>query len=49
MVEIVENAETQMVQPGEVVLTAGHHTLVHDARVRIVQNVTGAEGARVNQ
>jgi RND family efflux transporter MFP subunit len=41
--------EEGSVRGGEVVLTAGHHTLVHDARVRIVQNVNGAEGARVNQ
>jgi membrane fusion protein (multidrug efflux system) len=41
--------EEGKVQPGETVLTAGHHTLVHDARVRIVQNVNGAEGSRVNQ
>jgi hypothetical protein len=49
MVEIVDHPDTQMVEPGEIVLTAGHHTLVHDARVRIVQNVSSAEGARVNQ
>lgn len=35
-VEIVENSETEMVRPGEWVLTAGHQTLVHDARVRLV-------------
>jgi RND family efflux transporter MFP subunit len=55
LVEILEPGadaacrEEGTVQPGEVVLTAGHHTLVHDARVRIVPNVNGAEGARVNQ
>jgi membrane fusion protein, multidrug efflux system len=46
MVEIVENPETEMVKPGEIVLTGGHHTLSHDARVRIVQHVAGQEGAR---
>ncbi|MGH7471015.1 MAG: efflux RND transporter periplasmic adaptor subunit [Longimicrobiales bacterium] len=46
MVEIVENPETEMVKPGEMVLTAGHHTLTHDARIRLVQNITGQEGAR---
>ncbi|MGH7462462.1 MAG: efflux RND transporter periplasmic adaptor subunit, partial [Longimicrobiales bacterium] len=46
MVEIVENPETFMVKPGEIVLTGGHHTLTHDARIRIVQNVAGEEGAR---
>jgi len=46
MVELVENAETQMVKPGEIVLTAGHHTLTHDARIRVVQNASAAEGVR---
>jgi RND family efflux transporter MFP subunit len=46
MVEIVENPETEMVRPGEIVLTAGHHTLTHDARIRLVQNIAGEEGAR---
>jgi RND family efflux transporter MFP subunit len=46
MVEIVDNPETFMVKAGEVVLTAGHHTLTHDARIRLVQNTTGEEGAR---
>ena len=38
-VEIVEDAEVQGVQPGEVVLTDGHETLTDGARVRIVENV----------
>ena len=46
MVELVENPETEMVKPGEIVLTSGHHTLVHDARIRVVQNATAADGAR---
>ncbi|MGH7459787.1 MAG: efflux RND transporter periplasmic adaptor subunit [Longimicrobiales bacterium] len=46
MVEIVANDETFMVKPGEMVLTGGHHTLTHDARIRIVQNVATEEGAR---
>ncbi len=46
MVEIVENPETEMVRAGEIVLTGGHHTLTHDARVRVVQNVAAEEGAR---
>ena len=37
VVEIVPSAETDSVQPGEVVLTEGHYTLIHDARVRLVQ------------
>jgi membrane fusion protein, multidrug efflux system len=36
LVEIVPNAETEMVKPGEIVLTAGHYTLIHDARVQLV-------------
>lgn len=44
-VEIVENPETEMVQPGERVLTDGHYSLIHDARVRLVESVT-AEGGR---
>ena len=36
LVEIVQNAETDSVKPGEIVLTQGHLTLIHDARVRLV-------------
>jgi len=44
MVEILPNDDPdRTVRPGEVVLTAGHHTLTHDARIRIVQ---GGEGER---
>ncbi|MDH3457815.1 MAG: efflux RND transporter periplasmic adaptor subunit, partial [Gemmatimonadota bacterium] len=46
VVEIVESAETDMVQPGEWVLTDGHYTLIHDARVRLVKNAQGEEGGR---
>ena len=45
VVEIVPNPETEMVEPGERVLTDGHYTLIHDARVRIVESVVG-EGGR---
>jgi RND family efflux transporter MFP subunit len=44
LIEIVENPETEMVQPGEVVLVDGHYTLIHDARVRLVENVKEAGG-----
>ncbi len=44
LVEIVENRETEMVRPGEIVLTDGHYTLIHDARVRLVENVRQAGG-----
>jgi RND family efflux transporter MFP subunit len=45
VVEIVENPDTEMVQPGERVLTDGHYTLIHDARVRLVESVV-LEGGR---
>ena len=44
LVEIVANPETDMVEPGEVVLTDGHYTLIHDAQVRLVGNVRAAGG-----
>lgn len=43
-VEIVPNSETEMVKPGEIVLTDGHYTLIHDARVRLVDDVKAAGG-----
>jgi len=45
LVEILANPETDMVEPGEIVLTDGHYTLIHDARVRLVESVR-AEGGR---
>lgn len=45
LVEIVPNPDTEMVEPGERVLTDGHYTLIHDARVRLVESVVG-EGGR---
>jgi membrane fusion protein, multidrug efflux system len=36
LVEIVPTSGTDSVRPGEMVLTAGHSTLTHDARVRLV-------------
>ena len=36
VVEIVENPETSVVLPGEIVLVDGHHYLGHDAAVQIV-------------
>jgi membrane fusion protein (multidrug efflux system) len=46
LVEIVPSAETDSVKPGEVVLTEGHYTLIHDARVRLVDSLKddGAAG-----
>jgi hypothetical protein len=45
-VEIIENPDTEMLAPGEIVLVAGHHTLQHDIPVRLVENAAKAEGAR---
>lgn len=41
-VEIVPDEETEMLEPGELVLVEGHTTLTHDARVRVEE---GAEDA----
>jgi membrane fusion protein, multidrug efflux system len=46
MVEIVsQGVDTDSVKPGEVVLTEGHYTLIHDARVRLVDDAK-KEGGR---
>jgi RND family efflux transporter MFP subunit len=47
LVEILEDADTESVRPGEIVLTGGHYTLVHDAQVRVVDDA-GAAGGRPN-
>jgi len=44
-VEIVPSDETEMLEPGQVVLTEGHATLSHDARVRLENEVALAGGA----
>jgi RND family efflux transporter MFP subunit len=44
-VEIVEHPDTKLVAPGEIVLTSGHSSLTHGARIRLVENVA-AEGGR---
>ena len=44
LVEIVPSEETESVEPGETVLTEGHYTLIHDARVRLVDDVRGSGG-----
>jgi HlyD family secretion protein len=36
LVELVDNPDTKMVAPGEIVLVAGHYTIAHDAAVRLV-------------
>lgn len=45
-VEILENPETEVVAPGEVVLTGGHFTLTHDASIRLVDNYRQADTGR---
>ena len=44
LVEIVPNTDTDSVKPGEVVLTEGHYTLIHDARVRLTDDVKESGG-----
>jgi len=43
-VEIVATDETQGLRPGEIVLVDGHHTLAHQVRIRLVENVVVAGG-----
>lgn len=44
VVEIVENPETSMVDPGEIVLVDGHHFLGHDAAVQLAEGDMPAGG-----
>jgi RND family efflux transporter MFP subunit len=44
LVELVPNPDTDMVEPGEVVLVDGHYTLTHDAPIRLVVDVKAAGG-----
>lgn len=46
VVELVPSDDTETVEPGEIVLTDGHFSLVHDARVRLVDELDATEGAR---
>jgi RND family efflux transporter MFP subunit len=43
-VEIVATDETAGLRPGEIVLVDGHHTLAHQVRIRLVENVVVAGG-----
>jgi RND family efflux transporter MFP subunit len=45
-VQILESEETDMVRPGEIVLTAGHMMLTHGAPVQLTENVRAVEGGR---
>ncbi len=44
VVEILDDPETDGVQPGDTVLTGGHYTLIHDAHVRLVEDAERAGG-----
>ena len=46
LVEIVDNPNTEMLEPGQIVLIDGHNTLIHDAVVRLDENPRRAEGGR---
>ncbi len=43
-VEIVPGEGTTLLEPGQLVLTDGHYTLIHDARVRITEDQDGQAG-----
>ncbi len=45
LVELIADPDVDRVEPGEIVLTDGHYTLIHDATVRLVSNVQ-SEGGR---
>ncbi len=44
LVELVDDPEVDEVEDGEIVLTDGHYTLIHDATVRLVNDVRSAGG-----
>ncbi|HEX6588156.1 MAG TPA: efflux RND transporter periplasmic adaptor subunit [Longimicrobiales bacterium] len=46
VVELLDSDDTETVEPGEIVLTDGHFSLIHDARVRLVDELDATEGAR---
>jgi membrane fusion protein (multidrug efflux system) len=41
LVEIIENEETSMVEPGEIVLVDNHFYISHDAQVQLVEAIQG--------
>jgi membrane fusion protein, multidrug efflux system len=41
---LTRGVDTDSVSPGETVLTDGHYTLIHDARVRLVEDARGQGG-----
>lgn len=44
LIEIVPSSETDLVEPGQIVLVDGHYTLIHDARVRLTGDLRAAGG-----
>ena len=44
-VEVLDHEETDMLEPGEIVLVDGHHYMAHDTQIRLVENVA-REGGR---
>jgi RND family efflux transporter MFP subunit len=46
LVEIIDVPDRDMLEPGEIVLTDGHYTLIHDARVSVTEDPRRAQGAR---
>lgn len=44
--ELIEHPDTEVLDPGVIVLVGGHYTMSHDIAVRLVDNVAKAEGAR---
>ncbi|MCZ6915630.1 MAG: efflux RND transporter periplasmic adaptor subunit [Gemmatimonadetes bacterium] len=46
LVEITDVPDRAMLEPGEIVLTDGHYTLIHDARVSVTEDLRRAAGAR---
>ena len=46
LVEIVDHPNTEMLEPGQIVLIDGHNTLIHDAVVRLDENPRRAVGGR---
>lgn len=44
LIEIIPGDDTEMLEPGEMVLVDGHYTLIHDANVRLVGDVASAGG-----
>jgi RND family efflux transporter MFP subunit len=43
-VEILLDAETDVLEPGEIVLVDGHHYIAHDTPIRLVEDVAAAGG-----